>query len=209
MLMGAAEPAQPPPPPPVTEELMGKVAPPVEHVKMGEAMPEVKEPCDPQPGFAAPPPPLQMGQAVVPVVAPPPPPTLMGGAVPVAAPPPPPQPALMGDIAVAPEPPPPPVEPSHVRMGRRAPKAGEPEPLGSMTERAPPAVRRAACHRCTSLDQPPCDEVLLDSRLLARDPPQRARPEGRPAAAPRAARPSAASSASSGWRTEPLLRRSC
>ncbi|MBZ5708960.1 hypothetical protein [Nannocystis pusilla] len=123
-LMGAPEPVRPPPPP-VTEELMGKVAPPVEHVKMGEAMPEVKEPCDPQPGFAPPPPSLLMGQTAAPVVAPPPPSALMGGAVPIEAEPPSPPPALMGDIAVAPEPPPPPVEPPRVKMGKIAsPKTG-------------------------------------------------------------------------------------
>ncbi|WAS98185.1 hypothetical protein [Nannocystis punicea] len=90
----------PPPPPPVTEELMGKVAP-IEQPKMGEAMPEVKEPCDPQPGFA-PPPPLQMGQALVPAVAPPPDKTeaLMGDIV-ADLPPPPPEPERMGRIAPA------------------------------------------------------------------------------------------------------------
>jgi hypothetical protein len=67
---------------------------------MGEAMPEVKEPCDPQPGFA-PPPPLQMGQAVMPAVEPPP-----DKAVP-----------LMGDIVA--EPPPP--EPKPMLMGRIPP----------------------------------------------------------------------------------------
>jgi len=105
VVMGAAPPQPVEPPPPVTEELMGKVAPP-EHAKMGEAMPEVKEPCDPQPGFAPPPPPppLQMGQAVQVVE---------------------PRPALMGDIAVAPEPPPPPVE-RPTKMGRMVapPKTG-------------------------------------------------------------------------------------
>ncbi|MFY0542259.1 hypothetical protein [Nannocystis pusilla] len=104
--MGAAPIAADPPPP--TEELMGKVAP-VEHAKMGEAMPEVKEPCDPQPGFAPPPP--QMGQAPVKVVEPPK------------------SEPLMGDIAVV-EPPPPP-EP--VRMGRMAPaKTGTAKVAGDL-----------------------------------------------------------------------------
>ncbi|PCC67008.1 hypothetical protein SAMN02745121_08649 [Nannocystis exedens] len=97
--MGAAPiVVEPPPPPPATEELMGKVAP-VEHAKMGEAMPEVKEPCDPQPGFAPPPP--QMGQAPVKPVEPPK------------------SEPLMGDVVADVPPPPPEREP--VRMGRMAP----------------------------------------------------------------------------------------
>lgn len=94
--MGAAPIAADPPPPP-PEELMGKVAP-IEHAKMGEAMPEVKEPCDPQPGFAPPPP--QMGQVPAKVVEPPPPEPLMGDIV-ADIPPPPPEPARMGRIAPA------------------------------------------------------------------------------------------------------------
>lgn len=107
--VSVADPPLPPPPPPTTE-LMGKVAPPENPVKMGEAMPEVKEPCDPQPGFAPPPPP----------------PPMMGQAIQIAPPPPspPPPPALMGDVAVEdiPEPPPP---PRPTKMGRIAsPKTG-------------------------------------------------------------------------------------
>lgn len=97
--MGAAPIAADPPPPPPTEELMGKVAP-VEHAKMGEAMPEVKEPCDPQPGFA-PPPPQQMGQAPVKVVEPPKSEPLMGDIAVDIPPPPPPEPVRMGRIAPA------------------------------------------------------------------------------------------------------------
>ncbi|MDC0719282.1 hypothetical protein [Nannocystis bainbridge] len=108
--MGAAPVAMDPPPPPPGEELMGKVAPP-EHVKMGEATPDAKEPCDPQ-AFAPPPPDpppsMLMGQAVAPEALQPP------------APPPPAEP-LMGDVVADIPPPPPPT----ARMGRVAPKTGK------------------------------------------------------------------------------------
>lgn len=106
--MGAAI-AQPPPEP-EPQVKMGDYAPPVERAKMGEMVPELKEPCEPkQPAFAPPPPepPPVMGQAPANFVPPPEPPR-----------------PVMGDIAVEipPEPPPPPkVE----RMGRVSqPKTG-------------------------------------------------------------------------------------
>lgn len=92
--MGEAPIVAPPPLP----EVMGAMAPPEPRPKMGEAMPEVKEPCDPPAPPAPPtPPPGEQG------FAPPPPPS-------------PPPGMLMGDIAVEPaEPPLPPVRP---KMGK-------------------------------------------------------------------------------------------
>ena len=88
---------------------MGDVAP-VERPTMGEAVPELKEPCDPKPGFAPPPPPA-------------PPPPMMGQAPVQFAPPPPPPPSrpMMGDIAVESPPEPPPPPPRVEKMGRVAP----------------------------------------------------------------------------------------
>lgn len=105
-LMGAA-PVHVEPPPPV-EDVMGKIAP-QPNMKMGEAMPEVKEPCDPQHGQGFAPPPPSMGQVPVQVVETPPP---------VA----PPVRELMGDIAVEdirePEPQPEPQPEPRPKMGK-------------------------------------------------------------------------------------------
>lgn len=107
MPMMGAPPVQMDPLPPPTVE-------PIERVKMGEAMavplpPHVSpfEPCDPKPGFAPPPPPVEPGYEKMGDIAPPEPPR------------PPKQPQertpLMGDIA-APEP-----EPERELMGKIAP----------------------------------------------------------------------------------------
>lgn len=104
--MGAPIAIEPPPvPPPVVE--MGKVAPTPE-MKMGEAVPEAKEPCDPKVGQGfAPPPPEMQGQIAVPVVEP--------------APPPRPERHLMGDIAAPDEREPAPAPEPRAKMGMRAP----------------------------------------------------------------------------------------
>src|SRR5690606_20212525 len=93
------------PPPPDPEALMGNMAPPPE-IEMGAAVAELKEPCEPEPGFAARPP--EIGQAKVELELEPPMPR-------------------MGDVAAPepiapPEPPPPPVlEQPRTTMGRMAP----------------------------------------------------------------------------------------
>lgn len=101
--MGAAVAVEPTLPTPPTVE-MGKVAPTPE-MKMGEAVPEAKEPCDPKvgQGFAPPPPELQ-GQIAVPVVEPEPKPIRH----------------LMGDVAAPDERVEPQPEP-RVKMGAKAP----------------------------------------------------------------------------------------
>lgn len=94
-VMGAAPPIAEPPQPPPPQIEMGAIAPEPPRAKMGEMVPELKEPCDPQPGFAPPPPPAPeptMGQAPVQFAPPPPEP---------------PSRPRMGDVAVEPAPSPP------------------------------------------------------------------------------------------------------
>ncbi len=95
-VMGAAPPIAEPPQPPPPQIEMGAIAPEPPRAKMGEMVPELKEPCDPQPGFAPPPPPAT--------------PEPMMGQAPVQFAPPPPDPSpgpRMGDVAVEPAPSPP------------------------------------------------------------------------------------------------------